>query len=169
MVDRRGKNQRGALNPGWKGGKSKNSKGYILIRAPEHPRASPNGYVFEHIVVLEKKIGRPLQPTECSHHINGVKTDNRPENLEVVMIGAHTTFHWSGRHHTETSKIKNSLAHKGLPVLKGEESPSSTLNEQQVKEIISLRGFITGRELARRFGISHQEISKIQLRQRWSS
>lgn len=55
-----------------------------MIRIPEHPRAkSNNGYVFEHILVMEEELGRYLEPEENVHHLNGIKDDNRLENLEL--------------------------------------------------------------------------------------
>jgi hypothetical protein len=59
--------------------------GYARIRMPEHPRADKSGMVLEHIPVLEAVLGRPLDwmAGEQVHHANGVKDDNRPENLEL--------------------------------------------------------------------------------------
>lgn len=48
-----------------------------------HPRASSNNYVLEHIVVMEKILGRYLETDETVHHINGIKDDNEPSNLEL--------------------------------------------------------------------------------------
>ncbi len=84
----------GELAPRWQGGRSISSEGYVLIHAPGHPRATPNGYVFEHILVLEKILGRPILVTECPHHINGVKTDNSPGNLMLFATkGMNTAYH----------------------------------------------------------------------------
>ncbi|MDD4874689.1 MAG: hypothetical protein PHE15_06965, partial [Dehalococcoidales bacterium] len=101
----RGKNQKGELNPNWKGGRFRTEKGYISIRMPDHPNAGKDGRIFEHILVMEKMIGRYLLPDERVHH-KGTKYpigsyedkgDNRPDNLELVLHGKHTTLHWTGR------------------------------------------------------------------------
>ena len=72
----------GKNHPCWRGGRHITGYGYIKIRVPGHLRSN-NGYVSEHVVVMEEKLGRSLLPGENVHHINGVRTDNRPENLEL--------------------------------------------------------------------------------------
>jgi hypothetical protein len=54
-----------------------------MVRAPGHPRAVRSPYVFEHILVAESLLGRYLVAGESVRHINGVRDDNRPENLEL--------------------------------------------------------------------------------------
>ena len=63
------------------------SLGYVWARVPGHPRTKPKWpYVLEHIVVMEKTLGRYLMPHERVHHRNGQRNDNRPENLELWKI-----------------------------------------------------------------------------------
>lgn len=72
------------MNGNWKGGRTYHKAGYLMVRQPGHPRGAANsGYVFEHILVTEMMIGRYLTPGETVHHRNGVRDDNRVENLEL--------------------------------------------------------------------------------------
>lgn len=75
----RGPNRKGR----WIGGRTRTNFGYIHIWAPHHPYADGHGRVPEHRLVMETIIGRPVAPKETVHHKNGVRDDNRPENLEL--------------------------------------------------------------------------------------
>lgn len=83
----------GKLHPSWKGGKRLNHNGYVEVRKPSHHRARGNGYVFEHILIAENKLGRKITKDEHVHHINEVKTDNRPGNLHVLSHSEHSKIH----------------------------------------------------------------------------
>lgn len=81
----------------WRGGR-RNWRGYVYIYAPDHPNATKQGYVFEHRLVMEKHLGRLLEPHEIVHHINGVKDDNQVENLELTENGKHISDHFKNSH-----------------------------------------------------------------------
>ena len=84
----------GSLNHQWIGGKRFDENGYILVNQKNHPRANSSGYVYEHRLVMEKKIGRYLTRDEVVHHINEIKDDNRPENLMLFSsVAEHQSFH----------------------------------------------------------------------------
>ena len=89
----------------WKGGTYRHSDGYVYEYAPSHPDAAgAKGYVLQHRLVMERKLGRRLAPKELVHHINEVKHDNRPGNLELHDRSTHMKHHkrevkrdWHGR------------------------------------------------------------------------
>lgn len=64
--------------------------GYLVEYKPGYNK---RGNAKQHRLVAEKMIGRPLRNNEVVHHINGIKTDNRPENLLVMTRGEHSAYH----------------------------------------------------------------------------
>ena len=72
------------------------SRGYVYVYAPGHSRATKRGYVKRAILILEEKLGRPLEPGEVAHH-KGAKDDDRPEMLETKgSQSAHAKGHELG-------------------------------------------------------------------------
>lgn len=86
----------GPRNPNWRGGRSVASNGYVLIRVDkDHPLADVRGYAYEHRIVAEQIVGRPLRKGEQVHHRDGDKTNNAPENLEILTAAQHRYEHRS--------------------------------------------------------------------------
>jgi hypothetical protein len=96
----------GVESPTWKGGRYVDDKGYVRVWiSPDDPYycmavhkcgTDRNGYVTEHRLMMARFLGRPLLATEEVHHKNGIRTDNRIENLEIVAKGEHTLKHRQG-------------------------------------------------------------------------
>lgn len=63
--------------------------GYKKVRARNHPHADRDGFVLEHRLIMEEYLKGYLEPQLDMHHLNGVRDDNRLENLVVVTPSEH--------------------------------------------------------------------------------
>lgn len=90
--------QPGSRNSSWKGGRRFDKSGYVLLHAPDHPDAASNGYIREHRLVMEKKLGRRLKKKEVVHHRDKNKQNNHPDNLSLYPSnGRHLGEELAGR------------------------------------------------------------------------
>ena len=85
---------KGKDNPHWTGGKRTTKDGYVMVFIESNSpfismRPQRDPYVLEHRLVMAQKLGRCLLRDEVVHHLNGVRTDNRPENLALVNSSNH--------------------------------------------------------------------------------
>lgn len=93
----------GEGHPEWKGGRKQEKGGYWLVWQADHPharhkRTHGSGYVAEHRLVMEQKLGRYLDPQEVVHHIDGNPENNHPDNLQLFANnGEHLRYELTGR------------------------------------------------------------------------
>jgi len=143
----------GRKHPLWKNGRY-NCSGYIYKLCPDHPFANCQGYVYEHRVVMEKHIGRYLKLEEKVHHVNGIKTDNRIENLELFK--------------NNTEHILSHDKNYFLKHYKGEKHWKTILKEQDVIRIRKL--YASGKrvcEIEKLYNVSYNTIFFIVKRTSW--
>ena len=88
--------KQGEFANNWKGGKQIHN-GYVYIYKPEHPFCNSHRQITYSRLVMEKHLGRYLNPKEVVHHINKIKTDNRIENLILFKNNTeHLKYHRKG-------------------------------------------------------------------------
>jgi hypothetical protein len=68
-------------------------RGYAMIYVPDHPHANSSGRVMEHRLVIERILGRYLDPSEHIHHIDFSRSNNRASNLKIVTNAEHQRIH----------------------------------------------------------------------------
>lgn len=78
----------GPQSSSWKGGRRETKDGYIICwlpsESPFYAMISRNGTVLEHRLMMAEHLGRCLLKIEQVHHKNGIRNDNRLENLELM-------------------------------------------------------------------------------------
>ena len=113
--------------PNWKGGR-KQSGGYIGVKVyPDnffYPMAQkPDNYILEHRLIMAKHLGRCLLPWEIIHHKNGIRNDNRLENLELLPYS---------KYHLPDTKAKSLIKQQQKQI----ESLQQKLSELQKRVIL---------------------------------
>jgi hypothetical protein len=91
----------------WKGGITKTSTGYLESYMPKHHMANSRGRVKVHVLEWEKVHNRKLRKGEVIHHLNGIKTDNRPENLSAMKTKEHNQ--WIPKLQTRIRELEKQL------------------------------------------------------------
>lgn len=184
----KGHEQRGSKNSRWKGGTAFMC-GYNFIKNPDHPNAGKHGYVKKSRMIMSEHLNRPLLKSEIVHHINGIKTDDRIENLIITTRGHHASHHCKGENNPnyliKTPKICVSCgtefiyngAHKKAKYcsrqcmykyMKAEKSPATKYNKEIADRVRYLYNYMSHRKLAKHFKISKTHIGRILRNEIWT-
>lgn len=113
-------------------------------------RSMGNGHLLVHRIVWESVHG-PLPQGKEINHINGIKADNRIQNLEAVT-------HQQNMLHAYATGLKSNF---------GEKHPSHKLTEAQVRELRNLKGVLPMKVLAARYGISRRNAADVAAGKTW--
>lgn len=112
--------------------------------------------IDEHRFIMEQFLGRKLDRYEVVHHINGDKSDNRIENLQLMTLSEHSKLHNIGK------KISNEQKNKLSEIQKNRPNARRSISDETIIEMAKLRkqGF-SFRAIDKYFNLSNKTSSKI--------
>lgn len=116
-------------NPNWGGGLMR-SNGYIYILKPDHPKARKDGYVKRANLVWEEATGHYPGKKEIIHHKDGNAGNDSLENLKLMTLSGHSSFH---------SKGKNNPRYKHGKYMSQKGRKGETVNQSTSKEASAIR------------------------------
>lgn len=137
-------------------GRKRTPKGYVQLCVKDHPNADVLGYVMEHRIMMEMKIGRFLEPHEVVHHLNEKKHDNRLSNLELMSHTDHTVMHHTG---AKRSKETKDLIAKKMKARLAEKKNHPMYKDVDDELIKLFKEGLTRTEIGRRLGITRHSVS----------
>lgn len=135
------------------------SKGYDIHAGYKRISVGEHSGRLQHVVIMEQHIGRRLKPGEVVHHINGIKTDNRIENLALMSNKEHSRLHAIER------QAKGLCYDISKEAKRGEDHPKAKLNWEKVEYIRASDK--TTRELMEMFGVSESVITSVKSYKTW--
>jgi len=103
----------GDKNPAWKGGKFKDQHGYVFVYTGKgEPKKRRQR---EHRLIWEQANGKILPDGWIVHHLNGIKDDNRLENLYAIPRAAHSRLEMAGAYKKRIRQLEAEL-HNVKPI-----------------------------------------------------
>lgn len=135
----------------WKGGKYIDKLGYVNMRI--------NGrQTKEHTVIIEKEIGRCMNKNEVVHHVNGIRNDNRIENLRLMTNSEHTKLHKIGKLASEKTKKLLRCLRKGTNFKEKHNQWKRDITEEKINKALLV--FDTQKEASKFLGIHPETLRR---------